>query len=197
MTETTEAAPKRRSGTGLSGMLLPELKQVAAGLGIKGVGGMRKSQLIDAIKAAQSGQSGSRSSGLSGFDSASSGSNVRGEKLSAARDGKRILQALERAIDGGRAHREGGSIVRSGYAPRACRGTVRSRRSDYKKGAKTSPGGCARTRQLAASPPARIHHLGRSAPACGTTDAGAAARLSARSLAGCHRARGPRRARRS
>jgi transcription termination factor Rho len=39
-------------------MLLPELKQVAAGLGIKGVGGMRKSQLIDAIKAAQSGQSG-------------------------------------------------------------------------------------------------------------------------------------------
>ncbi|HET7532381.1 MAG TPA: Rho termination factor N-terminal domain-containing protein, partial [Nocardioidaceae bacterium] len=36
-------------------MLLPELKQVAAGLGIKGVGGMRKSQLIDAIKAAQSG----------------------------------------------------------------------------------------------------------------------------------------------
>ncbi|HEX6247712.1 MAG TPA: transcription termination factor Rho [Nocardioidaceae bacterium] len=36
-------------------MLLPELKQVAAGLGIKGIGGMRKSQLIDAIKAAQSG----------------------------------------------------------------------------------------------------------------------------------------------
>src|SRR5512139_4339215 len=55
VTETTEAAPKRRSGGGLSGMLLPELKQMAAGLGIKGVGGMRKSQLIDAIKAAQSG----------------------------------------------------------------------------------------------------------------------------------------------
>jgi transcription termination factor Rho len=61
VTETTEATPKRRSGTGLSGMLLPELKQVAAGLGIKGIGGMRKSQLIDAIKAAQSaGQSGGR-----------------------------------------------------------------------------------------------------------------------------------------
>ena len=70
MTETTEAAPKRRSGSGLSGMLLPELKQVAAGLGIKGVGGMRKSQLIDAIKAAQSGgrssdQSGDQSAGRS------------------------------------------------------------------------------------------------------------------------------------
>jgi transcription termination factor Rho len=52
---------KRRAG-GLSGMLLPELKQMAGGLGIKGVGGMRKSQLIDAIKAAQSGgQSGSES----------------------------------------------------------------------------------------------------------------------------------------
>jgi transcription termination factor Rho len=36
-------------------MLLPELKQMAGGLGIKGVAGMRKSQLIDAIKAAQSG----------------------------------------------------------------------------------------------------------------------------------------------
>jgi transcription termination factor Rho len=43
-------------------MLLPELKQMAGGLGIKGVGGMRKSQLIDAIKAAQSGgQSGNES----------------------------------------------------------------------------------------------------------------------------------------
>jgi transcription termination factor Rho len=45
-------------------MLLPELKQMAGGLGIKGVGGMRKSQLIDAIKAAQSG-------GQSGNDSGS------------------------------------------------------------------------------------------------------------------------------
>ncbi len=44
-------------------MLLPELKQVAGGLGIKGAGGMRKSQLIDAIKAAQSGgQSGGQPS---------------------------------------------------------------------------------------------------------------------------------------
>jgi transcription termination factor Rho len=70
VTETTEAAPKRRSGTGLSGMLLPELKQMAAGLGIKGIGGMRKSQLIDAIKAAQSGgqsgQSGSQAGAQSG-----------------------------------------------------------------------------------------------------------------------------------
>ena len=47
-------AAKKRAG-GLSGMLLPELKQLAGGLGIKGAGGMRKSQLIDAIRAAQGG----------------------------------------------------------------------------------------------------------------------------------------------
>jgi len=56
VTETTEASTgKRRTGGGLSSMLLPELKQTASGLGIKGIGGMRKSQLVDAIKAAQSG----------------------------------------------------------------------------------------------------------------------------------------------
>jgi len=55
------AGGAKRRAAGLSGMLLPELKQMAGGLGIKGVGGMRKSQLIDAIKAAQSGgQSGSK-----------------------------------------------------------------------------------------------------------------------------------------
>jgi transcription termination factor Rho len=67
VTETTEATTpaKRRSG-GLSGMLLPELKQVASGLGIKGAGGMRKSQLVDAIKAAQSGTTGQGSDQSSG-----------------------------------------------------------------------------------------------------------------------------------
>jgi transcription termination factor Rho len=57
----------RRRASGLSGMLLPELKQMAGGLGIKGVGGMRKSQLVDAIKAAQSGsQSGGSANGQPG-----------------------------------------------------------------------------------------------------------------------------------
>jgi transcription termination factor Rho len=46
---------RRRSGTGLAGMVLPELQQLAAGLGIKGIARMRKSALIDAITAAQSG----------------------------------------------------------------------------------------------------------------------------------------------
>ncbi len=55
MTETTETAPATggRKG-GLNAMLLPELKQLAGGLGIKATG-MRKGDLIEAIKAAQSG----------------------------------------------------------------------------------------------------------------------------------------------
>ena len=60
MTETTETAPATgadasgaRKG-GLNAMLLPELKQLAGGLGIKATG-MRKGALIEAIKTAQGG----------------------------------------------------------------------------------------------------------------------------------------------
>ncbi|MDJ1135215.1 transcription termination factor Rho [Streptomyces iconiensis] len=52
------AAPRRRrSGTGLEGMVLAELQQVASGLGIKGTARMRKSQLIEVIKERQAGGS--------------------------------------------------------------------------------------------------------------------------------------------
>ncbi len=59
-TTTTADADKgaaKRSGGGLSAMLLPELKQVAGGLGIKATG-MKKAELVAAIKAAQGGQGG-------------------------------------------------------------------------------------------------------------------------------------------
>ena len=45
---------RNRKGSGLDSMVLAELKQLASSLGIKGTGGMRKSQLIDAIRAARS-----------------------------------------------------------------------------------------------------------------------------------------------
>ncbi|MFD8827993.1 transcription termination factor Rho [Streptomyces sp. NPDC059605] len=48
---------RRRSGTGLDGMVLAELQQVASGLGIKGTARMRKGQLIEVIKEAQAGSS--------------------------------------------------------------------------------------------------------------------------------------------
>jgi transcription termination factor Rho len=58
VTDTVEAtSPKTGRSSGLSGMLLPELKQMGASLGLKGAGSMRKGELIDAIKAAQSSKS--------------------------------------------------------------------------------------------------------------------------------------------
>ncbi|WP_242884633.1 transcription termination factor Rho [Actinomadura litoris] len=47
---------RRRQGTGLSAMVLPELKALASSLGITGTTGMRKSQLIAAIQEKQGGQ---------------------------------------------------------------------------------------------------------------------------------------------
>ncbi|MCU1673171.1 MAG: transcription termination factor Rho, partial [Frankiales bacterium] len=52
------AAPRvRRRATsgGLAAMVLPELQAMATGLGISGVGRLRKSQLIEAIQTKQSG----------------------------------------------------------------------------------------------------------------------------------------------
>ncbi|GAA1525914.1 hypothetical protein GCM10009730_38130 [Streptomyces albidochromogenes] len=54
---TGSAARRRRSGTGLDGMVLAELQQVASGLGIRGTARMRKSQLIEVIKETQAGGS--------------------------------------------------------------------------------------------------------------------------------------------
>ncbi|MFS0694572.1 transcription termination factor Rho [Streptomyces nitrosporeus] len=52
---TGTTSRRRRSGTGLEGMVLAELQQVASGLGIRGTARMRKGQLIEVIKEAQAG----------------------------------------------------------------------------------------------------------------------------------------------
>ncbi|MFV0532405.1 MAG: transcription termination factor Rho [Cumulibacter sp.] len=52
-TESAAPAKRARRGTGLSGMVLAELQQVAAGLGISGTSKMRKGDLIAAIKERQ------------------------------------------------------------------------------------------------------------------------------------------------
>src|SRR3982751_2700044 len=53
---TTAAVTKRRrGGTGLSAMLLPELQSLAASLGISGTARMRKGELITAISERQNG----------------------------------------------------------------------------------------------------------------------------------------------
>ncbi|WP_091765986.1 transcription termination factor Rho [Blastococcus aurantiacus] len=63
-TSEAPAAPEtagraRRRGTGLSGMLLPELQRLATELGIPGTGRMRKGDLVAAISARQVGENGS------------------------------------------------------------------------------------------------------------------------------------------
>ncbi|MGV9554566.1 transcription termination factor Rho [Streptomyces sp. NPDC003401] len=59
----TGAGSRRRRGTGLEGMVLAELQQVASGLGIRGTARMRKSQLIEVIKEAQAGGGASAAGG--------------------------------------------------------------------------------------------------------------------------------------
>ncbi|MCW2812486.1 MAG: rho [Friedmanniella sp.] len=73
---STESGTRRRKGSGLDAMVLPELKQLAGSLGLRGTGAMRKGQLIDAIRSAQSGSpasSGSTASSGSSSDGARSG----------------------------------------------------------------------------------------------------------------------------
>jgi transcription termination factor Rho len=53
--QNKQSTSDRRKGSGLDAMVLPELKQLASSMGLKGTGAMRKSQLIDAIRAAQRG----------------------------------------------------------------------------------------------------------------------------------------------
>jgi transcription termination factor Rho len=53
--DTTGTTRRRRSGTGLSAMLLPELQSLATSLGISGTARMRKSELITAITERQAG----------------------------------------------------------------------------------------------------------------------------------------------
>ncbi|MFL6109941.1 MAG: Rho termination factor N-terminal domain-containing protein, partial [Catenulispora sp.] len=52
---TATATKRRRGGTGLSAMLLPELQSLAASLGISGTARMRKGELITAITDRQNG----------------------------------------------------------------------------------------------------------------------------------------------
>ncbi|GLZ75928.1 hypothetical protein Afil01_07350 [Actinorhabdospora filicis] len=49
----TGNARRKRTGTGLASMLMPELQRLASSLGITGIGRMRKSELIVAIQGAQ------------------------------------------------------------------------------------------------------------------------------------------------
>ena len=94
------AAPARKAG-GLSGMLLPELKKVAGGLGIKATG-LKKADLVAAIRAAQSSNQSSHQS--SSNQGANQGQQEGREKVRhEARDRQ---QRAEREQGTGRNHDE-------------------------------------------------------------------------------------------
>ncbi len=71
----SSGATRKRKGSGLDSMVLPELKQLAGSLGLKGTGALRKGQLIDAIRSAQgnAGAAGPASSGPASSGGTSNG----------------------------------------------------------------------------------------------------------------------------
>ena len=96
---------RRRSGTGLAGMVLPELQQLAAGLGIKGIARMRKSALIDAITAAQRGN-GSGASSTSSPPATSQGAVATGPTEPAAQSPATAQLATDTSRNGATASAE-------------------------------------------------------------------------------------------
>ncbi|MEU0130793.1 transcription termination factor Rho [Streptomyces sp. NPDC006289] len=86
-------ARRRRSGTGLDGMVLAELQQVASGLGIKGTARMRKSQLIEVIKEAQAGGSSAPASKAAPSADADAGTKPKRRATSKSRTGDETAAA--------------------------------------------------------------------------------------------------------
>ncbi|MFG2590083.1 transcription termination factor Rho [Streptomyces sp. NPDC048438] len=84
---TGTTARRRRSGTGLEGMVLAELQQVASGLGIRGTARMRKSQLIEVIKEAQAGGSSAPAPKAAASAGTDTGSKPKRRATSKARTG--------------------------------------------------------------------------------------------------------------
>ena len=136
--------PRRRRSSGLDGMVLAELQQLAGSLGITGTGRMRKSQLVDAIRTAQGGSVASAPA----VAPASADSAAAFARTPAATDGAAAVAATQTdtvpagtaeqgdAVKGDDTSRDtardagrGGREQRDGQA-RAARGDQRDRRDD-------------------------------------------------------------------
>jgi transcription termination factor Rho len=95
---------KKKTG-GLNSKLLPELKQLASSLGIKGTGAMRKSALIEAITAAQS-QSRPPSAGTSAPEQSVAAPTARPSDADGDSESSRAPQAKEQPSTEGDRSRE-------------------------------------------------------------------------------------------
>jgi len=76
---------RRRKGSGLDAMVLPELKQLATTLGLKGTCAMRKSQLIEVIQTAQNGHTNGVRTSLAGESGAADADHQNGRSDSTNR----------------------------------------------------------------------------------------------------------------
>jgi transcription termination factor Rho len=111
------AAPRRRrSGTGLSAMVLPELKALASSLGITGTTGMRKSQLIAAIQEKQGGQEQGSAGGEQGAAAPAKTERPRRSRTAAV---KREVSDDQVAIGEAPAAEQGPSEVQGGAPEKA------------------------------------------------------------------------------
>ncbi len=120
MTETTESAAADAAATGgrrkggLNAMLLPELKQLAGGLGIKTTG-MRKGDLVEAIKAAQGGGAKSAARNDAPAERGHGQHNGAGEARVAGSDRGEQASGREQGDEG---HRRGDRAEQPGRDPR-------------------------------------------------------------------------------
>ncbi len=137
--QQTEPAQGRRSAGGLSGKLLPELKQIAGGLGIKGAGSMKKAQLVEAIRAAQSsGQSGGQSGRGQSGEGASNGAVNGSGTASDSRDGNGSDTGSDSRAGGG----SGNGTVSAAETPQRredARSDDRERSQDSAREERTDP----------------------------------------------------------
>src|SRR4051812_32042715 len=101
-TPTANGARRRTRGDGLSAMVLPELRSMAAGLGITGTARMPKGQLIEAIQAKQGG------GGASGSQRRDSEPAGRTERTSTDAPSSASTSAPERQHEGGQDRRPQG-----------------------------------------------------------------------------------------
>ncbi|MEJ3749642.1 transcription termination factor Rho [Actinomycetes bacterium KLBMP 9797] len=103
--QATGTARRRRGGTGLSAMLLPELQSLAASLGISGTARMRKGELVTAITERQGGGAAAAVTG--------GAPRQRAEVAAAAAPAREEVRAEVRDTGSGDSERRGGDAGQS------------------------------------------------------------------------------------
>jgi transcription termination factor Rho len=129
----TQLTSDRRKGSGLDSMVLPELKQLASSLKIRGIGAMRKSQLIEAIRAAQ------RGTGAAGDSAGAEQDNGHRNHPDNSRNNRDVASALDelqQAPREARSQREEAPMLENPVQPQLVEPT---QRADSSSGERQAP----------------------------------------------------------